>query len=70
VGKQLLNNEPNFGHHFTLFNEVNKRGGMTIFRETNEEIPDTHLGESGHKIQADLFYEYLTDVQTINNEIV
>jgi hypothetical protein len=61
---------PNFGHHFTLFNEVDRRGGMTIFRETNEEIPDTHLGESGHKIQADLFYEYLTNVKTINNKII
>ena len=71
VGKyELSNNSLNWGHHFTIFREVYKRGGKNIKQETNDEIPDTHLGESGHKIQFEMFYEYLSNVQTINNKIV
>jgi len=65
-----LPTEPNIGHHFTIFREIYKRGGMNISQETNYEIHDTHLGESGHRIQADLFYEYLTNIQTIKNKII
>jgi hypothetical protein len=27
-----------------------------IIDETNDHIPDGHLGEWGHKVQAELFY--------------
>ena len=67
---ELSNNSLNWGHHFTIFREVYKRGGKNIKQETNDEIPDTHLGESGHRIQANLFYEYLSNVQTIKNKII
>jgi len=59
--------EIDIGHHYTLFREIYKRGGLNIKDETNRELPDTHLGESGHKIQADLFYEYLINIDNSLN---
>lgn len=34
-------------------------GKHTIDLETNGEVRDHHLGEYGHKAQADLFYDYI-----------
>lgn len=71
VGNHILpNGEPNLGDYFTLFSEIYRRGGKNISQETNGLINDNHLGESGHKIQFEMFYEYLSNVQTINNKIV
>jgi len=41
------------------FNLVYNMGGQTIFQETNDEISDGHLAESGHKIMAELFYNHI-----------
>lgn len=41
-------------------------GGDTITIETNLEIDDHHLGENGHKIQSELFYNYITNKKIIN----
>lgn len=35
-----------------------------IVEETNGLINDHHLGENGHKVQADLFYEYIVSHRT------
>jgi len=51
------------GHRGHFFNTIKKYGGQTIFEETNNIISDIHLGESGHRVQFELFYEY------INNQI-
>lgn len=46
----------NLGYFFTV---IRKRGGMDIANETNFKVQDTHLGETGHKVQAELFYDYI-----------
>jgi hypothetical protein len=38
---------------------ITKKGGLTIIEETNGSINDHHLGESGHKVQAELFYKHI-----------
>jgi hypothetical protein len=45
----------------TVFHEIFRRGGKTIRQESNRTIDDTHLGESGHRIQYELFYNYITN---------
>ena len=40
-------------------------GGEDITMETNSEITDHHLGENGHKIQSELFYDYITNKQKL-----
>ncbi len=47
----------------TLFHEIFRKGGMTISQETNGVVADTHLGETGHKVQGDLFYEYIMNLE-------
>ena len=42
-----------------VFNIIQKNGGKTINEETEGKIPDNHLGESGHKVQAELFYNHI-----------
>ena len=45
------------GEFMSMFIEM---GGQTIFTETNTIVNDnTHFGELGHKVQAELFYEYI-----------
>jgi len=45
----------------TLFDVVFKYGGKTIEMETDNQILNgNHMGESGHKVQAELFIEYIT----------
>ena len=38
---------------------ITKKGGLTIKEETNGFVNDIHLGESGHKIQSELFYKHI-----------
>ena len=33
---------------------------------TNEKIQDTHLGETGHKIQADMFFAHINNINEEN----
>ena len=35
--------------------------------ETNNVIEDVHLGESGHRVQFELFYEYINYYRTTNS---
>lgn len=51
----------------SFFNTIKKYGGQTISEETNNIIPDIHLGESGHKVQFELFYEYINYYKTTNS---
>lgn len=44
---------------YYIFQFFKERGGLRICDETDLEINDIHLGESGHKLQAKLFYEYI-----------
>jgi hypothetical protein len=43
-----------------FFKTIIDNGGQTIFEETKRKISDFHLGGSGHRVQFELFYEYLT----------
>ena len=44
----------------TFFKTIRKYGGMIVKEETNGACTDTHLGESGHRVQYELFYDYIT----------
>jgi hypothetical protein len=55
--KYLLNDLISFNSN--IFNIIQKNGGKTINEETNGEIPDNHLAESGHRVQAELFYNHI-----------
>ena len=47
-------------HAGHLMSHIQMLGGRTISEETNELVIDhIHFGESGHRIQADLFYEHI-----------
>jgi hypothetical protein len=41
----------------TFINFVSRLGGQKIIEETNGIVDDNHLGENGHIIQANLFYD-------------
>lgn len=56
---------PGYRGHF--FNTIKKYGGQTVFEETNNVIEDVHLGESGHRVQFELFYEYINYYRTTNS---
>jgi hypothetical protein len=43
-------------HIIKFFGEL---GGLRICDETDFDVNDIHLGESGHKLQAELFYNYI-----------
>ncbi len=49
----LLKNTNNF------FGVLKKYGAKTIMEETNKVIIDSHLGKTGHEVQAKLFYEHI-----------
>ena len=51
--------EPNRNLGGMFFETIFSYGGQTPRMETNNAIPDTHLGESGHKVQSELFIQYL-----------
>lgn len=46
---------------------VMQSGGGTIEKETNGVIQDTHMGVTGHQIQAEFFYNHLKKYHTFNN---
>lgn len=56
--KYLLSDSINGGWD-NVFKVVKDHGGMTITEETNGMIEDSHMGKSGHKVQADLFYDHI-----------
>ena len=56
--KWLLSNQLGEKHYFSL---IKKNGGFSIDDETNGIIADSHLGMTGHKVLADLFYEYIIE---------
>lgn len=60
--KYLLNNLMK-DHHWSPFTLIFDRGGKRIIEETDGLIDDWHMGESGHRIQAELFYEHITNFQ-------
>jgi hypothetical protein len=45
--------------HNNVFKQIVDNGGDFIFNETNFEVNDMHLGEKGHKVQADMFYNHI-----------
>jgi hypothetical protein len=48
-----------------MLGHIIKMGGKTIFEETDGKVIDMiHLGESGHIIQSELFYNYITSFKT------
>jgi hypothetical protein len=49
----------NIGKNETIFSEIFRRNGLRIKEETNDIINDIHMGESGHRVQAELFYDYI-----------
>lgn len=55
--KYLLNDL--ISYNKDIFSIIQKNGGKTINEETNGEIQDNHLAESGHKVQAELFYNHI-----------
>lgn len=59
--KYILSDEVPSGKDFMWV--IQKNGGKTIGQECNGEVNDMHLGESGHKIQSELFYEYFSKYQ-------
>lgn len=42
-----------------FFETISHHGGKTVQEETNYECTDNHLGESGHRLQSELFYNYI-----------
>jgi hypothetical protein len=46
----------------SFFNLVYKNGGKRIFEETNDVVYDFHMGESGHKVMADLMFNHIMDI--------
>jgi hypothetical protein len=44
---------------------VYRKGGKNIQQETNGEVGDNHLGESGHIVQANLIYDHLMGKKNI-----
>jgi hypothetical protein len=61
--KYLLNDL--ISNNNNIFNIIQKNGGKTINEETNGEIPDNHLAETGHRVQAELFYKHIINEEYI-----
>lgn len=59
----LLNNENN------MLKYIKNSGGKTIHDETNGLINDFHLGESGHIVQSELFFEHIKNYKNIKKFI-
>jgi hypothetical protein len=71
VKKYLLNDTLDIGTYHNihmggdLLSHIIKMGGKTIESETNGIVNDpVHLGESGHIIQSELFYDYIKSHKT------
>jgi hypothetical protein len=71
----VINNKTEENNNFILYSQLKDNnslkdyifecGGDDITMETNSEINDHHLGENGHKIQSELFYDYITNKQKL-----
>lgn len=61
IAKEINNHSfVRMGPKRTMFDVFFENGGTTIFDETNAVVGDGHLGENGHRIQYELFYNYIT----------
>ena len=58
IKKYILSNQIHPDNN-NLRQIITKNGGLTIIEETNGVVVDFHLGESGHKIQSELFYKHI-----------
>jgi hypothetical protein len=45
--------------HHHCFRVAHDNGSQTISEETNGLIDDSHMGEKGHKVLAELFYDHI-----------
>lgn len=45
--------------HHHAFRVAHEHGSKTISEETNGVIQDTHMGEKGHQVLANLFYDHI-----------
>ena len=59
--KYILHNLIKGNEYRGLLTTILNNGGNLIVDETNSKVQDAHLGEIGHKIQCDLFYNYITN---------
>jgi hypothetical protein len=56
----ITENPPNiFRLGGIFFDTIKHYGGLIVKEETNGNCTDTHLGESGHRVQFELFYNYI-----------
>lgn len=56
---EIINKVNDYVIYGSLIQEIINLGGETICDETKQIINDFHLGEKGHKIQTELFYDYV-----------
>lgn len=65
--KEKLNNKKYllFDHikdkYDNTFSVVKKHGGLNIYSETNRTINDSHMGKTGHLVQAELFHQHILE---------
>ena len=60
--KYILGNKINTGE--CMFDLIYRNGGKNVPQETNFKINDgNHMGESGHYVQFELFYNYITNTE-------
>ena len=57
--KYLLNYLFTGDEYNGMLGVIIKNGGQTITQETNQVVNDDHLGEKGHLVQFELFYNYI-----------
>jgi hypothetical protein len=58
--KYILGNQINKGE--CMFDLIYKNGGKSVPQETHYKVNDgNHMGESGHIVQCELFYNYITN---------
>lgn len=62
--KYLLCDKIKDRHHH-CFRVAHDNGSQTISEETNGVIDDVHMGEKGHKVLADLFYDHIMNYKQI-----
>jgi hypothetical protein len=58
LSRQYLLNDL-FLQHSLFLTTIKNNGGKTIEEETDGKIRDTHFGETGHQVIADLFYKHI-----------
>ena len=46
-------------HHF--FSMLKKYGGLNITDDTGGKVKDMHMGETGHRVQYEMFYDYIVN---------